>query len=183
MNFATAEELSRALPDVLSAPKTDAPIKMLCFRPGFNKREFASRLRLSRRDGIIGDCWNVNPWLRLADGSADPRMQVSILPTRVLDLLWRDREGTIHPGDPIIADLDLSGENLPVGTLVRAGTAILRVSDEPNFGCVKWKARYGADALKWVANPAHAAYRLRGVLCSIEEDGELTLDDRLTVLR
>ncbi len=177
----TRDVLDAALPDVGAAPKTDAPITGLCWRPGFNQRNFPSQLRLTRAEGIPGDRWLTQPWLRLDDGSPDPGIQVSILPSRVLDLVWQDREAAPHPGDPIVADLDTSEANLPVGTVIKAGTALLRVSSVPNLGCVKWKVRYGADALDWVA--AQPALRLRGVLCSVEQDGEVSLTDRLQVLR
>ena len=58
---------------------------------------------------------------------------------------------------------------------------MLRVSDLPNDGCVKWKVRYGADAMAFIT--ADPRLRLRGVLCSVEQDGEVTLSDRLQVLR
>jgi hypothetical protein len=179
----TTAALMAALPHVLAAPKTDAPVAMLCFRDGFNQRRFPDRLTLTRAEGIPGERWLTHPWLRLPDGRPDPRIQVSLLPTRVVDLVWQDRETTIHPGDPIIADLDMTDANTPPGTLIRVGTAVLRVSDEPNDGCVKWKARYGRDALDWIAAPAHRHLRLRGILCSVEVDGEVTLGDRLQVLR
>lgn len=183
MPHATEAELAAALPLIAAAPKTDAPIAMLCFRPGFGLRTHPQSLRMTRAEGIPGERWLTLPWLRLADGSPDPRIQVSILPTRVLDLVWRDRTTTLHPGDSIVADLDTSHANTPPGTLIRAGSAILRVSDEPNDGCVKWKARYGVAAMDWITAPAHHALRLRGILCSVEEDGEVTLADRLVVLR
>lgn len=173
--------LNAALPQVISAPKTDAPISCLCLRPERGMRAFPDSLTLSVTQGVIGDRWLTTAWLTLPDGSPDPRIQVSILPQRVLDLVWTDRESTPHPGDQIVADLDMSEENLPIGTLIRAGSAVLRVSDEPNYGCVKWKVRYGADALSFVES--HPALRLRGVLCSIEQDGIVTLQDRLQVLR
>ena len=179
----TDKDLAQALPHVLSAPKTDAPIAMLCFRPGFGLRTFPDSLTLTHAQGIPGERWMTHPWLRLPDGSPDPRIQVSILPTRVLDLVWRDRVATVHPGDPIVADLDMTEANLPVGTLLQVGTAVLRVSDEWNNGCVKWKARYGAAAMRWVAGPEHAALRLRGVLCSIEQDGVVGVADRIMVMR
>ena len=117
------------------------------------------------------------------DGRPDPRIQVSILPVRVLDLVWRDRVATPHPGDPIVADLDCSEANLPEGTLIRAGTAVLRVSAVFNEGCVKWKARYGADARAFIDAPGHPALRLRGVLCAVERDGVVMVTDRLQVIR
>jgi hypothetical protein len=178
----TATALTAALPHVLAAPKTDAPIAMLCFRPGFNQRSFPDHLTLTRAQGIPGERWLTAPWLKRPDGRPDPRIQVSLLPTRVADLVWQDRDSTIHPGDPIIADLDMTHTNLPPGTLIRAGSAILRVSDEPNDGCVKWKARYGDAAMAWITDPQHRALRLRGVLCSVEADGVVCLTDRLQVL-
>ena len=183
MTYATRDDLWQALPDVLAAPKTDAKIDMLCFRAGFGLRSFPDRLAMTRAGGIEGERWLTQPWLRLADGSPDPRIQVSILPRRVLDLVWRDRAGTLHPGDPIVADLDMSHANLPVGTLLQAGSAVLRVSDEPNDGCVKWKALYGVAAMEWIVATEHAPYRLRGVLCSIEQDGVVGVADRIVVLR
>jgi len=177
----TATELAAALPHVLVAPKTDAPLHSLCFRPAPNQRSFPDHLHLTRASGIPGDRWLTAPWATLPDGSPDPRIQVSILPTRVLDLVWRNRATTPHPGDPIVADLDCTTTNLPPGSLIRAGTALLRVSDLFNDGCVKWKARYGPAAKDWIIAPGHPALRLRGVLCEVIEDGVITLADRLQV--
>jgi hypothetical protein len=171
--------LMAALPHVRSAPRTDAPIQSLCFRPGPNRREFPASLRLTRDEGIPGDRWLANPWLRLPDGRPDPRIQVSILPSRVLDLVWRDRDRVPHPGDTIVADLDTSEENLPEGTLLRAGSAVLRVSALFNDGCAKWKVRYGRAAKNWIVAPGHPPLRLRGVLCEVVQDGEVALTDRL----
>lgn len=173
----TAQELNDALPHIMAAPKDAAPVDMLCFRPGYNQREFPDRLTLTRDGGIPGERWTVAPWRKLADGSPDPRIQISILPRRVMDLIWRDRKGTPHPGDPIVCDLDMSLANLPTGSLLRAGTAVLRVSDIFNEGCVKWKVRYGTAAKDWLTAPGHPELRLRGILCSIEEDGEVGLGD------
>lgn len=174
-------DYNATLPQVMACPKTDAAISCLCLRPDRGTRAFPDRLILTQAQGVIGDRWLATAWLTLPDGSPDPRVQVSILPQRVLDLVWTDRENSVHPGDQIVADLDMSEENLPIGTLIHAGSAVLRVSDEPNYGCVKWKARYGADALKWVES--HPELRLRGVLCSVEQDGIVALTDRLQVLR
>lgn len=171
-----------ALAHVRAAPKDDAPIHGLCLRPGPNLRHFPDSLEMSVAGGIKGDRWLDAPWLRLPDGRPDPDIQVSILPQRVLDLVWRDRTGQPHPGDPIVADMDLSLANLPEGALLQAGTAILRVSGVFNDGCVKWKVRYGADAKAWVVAPGHPDLRLRGVLCAVVQDGVVTRQDRLRKL-
>jgi hypothetical protein len=173
----TLSELQAALPDVLAAPKDGAAVEQLCFRPAFNQRTFPPTLSLTSEEGVPGERFLSNPWLKLPDGRGDPRIQVSILPRRVMDLVWRDRAATPHPGDTIIADLDTSEVNLPAGTLLAVGTAVLRVSDLFNEGCVKWKVRYGADAKDWIVAPGHPPLRLRGILCSVEQAGEVRLGD------
>ena len=181
-DFVTTEELEKAFANIMAAPLTDGPISMLLYRRKYNDRTFTDRLRLTKTHGIDGDFEMTTPWLKLEDGSPDPRIQVSILPLRVLDLCWRNRDRTVHPGDPIIADMNMSLENLPAGSLIRAGTAVLRVSDLWNDGCVKWKARCGRAAYDWVRAPANEALRLRGIFCSIEEDGEVAVGDHLVRL-
>lgn len=177
----TAEELAAALSHVLSAPKDRTVIDHLTFRPGYNLRQHPDSLTLTCDSGVPGERWLTAPWLRLADGRPDPDIQVSILPLRVLDLVWQDRSQP-HPGDTIVADLDCSVANLPPGTVLQAGTARLRVSGVFNDGCVKWKARYGAAAKDWITAPGHPELRLRGVLCAVVEDGEVGRNDALQVL-
>ncbi len=179
-DFADAASLAAALPHVLAAPRTGGPIRLLCARPKPNQRTFPESLTLTRATGVIDDYEASRPWLVLPDGSPDPRNQVSLISARVLDLVWRSRNPRLHPGDNIAVDLDLSHANLPTGTLLKAGTAILRVSDEPNDGCAKWKVRCGRDAHTWVRAKATADQRLRGLYCSVEQDGVVTLVDRIS---
>lgn len=173
----TAEELDAALPHVMAAPKDRAAISMLCLRPGYNQRHFVDEITVTPEGGIPGERWSSRPWLRLDDGSAHPGIQVSILSKRVLDLVWRHREEVPHPGDTFTVDMDLSEENLPVGQVLEVGSALLRVSDVFNDGCVKWKTRYGAAAKDWVNRPENRALRLRGILCSVAQAGRFQTGD------
>lgn len=179
MSFVTRAALDAALPHVLAAPKDRAAIDMLCFRSGYNQREFVETLELTPERGILGERWSSAPWLKLDDGTAHPGIQVSILPKRVLDLVWTDRKSTLHPGDTFIVDMDLTEANLPAGQRLQVGSAMLEVSDVFNDGCVKWKARYGADAKEWITAPGHPELRLRGVLCSIVQRGTIRNGDIL----
>lgn len=180
---ATLADLLTALPEVLSAPKTGSAVEMLCLRPGYGLREFVGEVTVTRSHGIPGERWSTAPWIRLADGSGHPGIQVSILPRRVLDLVWRDRAGTVHPGDTFVCDLDTSEANLPEGQLLSVGTAVLRVSEVFNDSCAKWKVRYGEAAYDWVRAAEHRRHRLRGILCSVEVDGVIHSGDPVTVQR
>ncbi|MCM2563082.1 hypothetical protein M8756_13160 [Lutimaribacter sp. EGI FJ00015] len=179
MTHRTPEQLQAALAHIRAAPTDNAPIEMLCFRPGYGQRQIVDRLELTVDRGIPGERWLTAPWLKMPDGRPDPRIQVSILPKRVMDTVWQDRSGTVHPGDPIVADIETSVDSLPVGTRLQAGTAVLEVSDAFNEGCVKWKTRYGTAAKDWIVTPENRPLRLRGLLCRIVQDGVVRVGDRL----
>ncbi len=177
---ATLAECHAALDHIRAAPQDGASIRQICLRPSQGARAFPDHLDMSVEQGIAGDRWPAEAWLRRPDGAPDPRIQVSILSQRVLDLCWRDRLATPHPGDPLVVDMDLSHRNLPVGTRLAAGSAILEVSDKFNTGCAKWQARYGGDSLRWINRPELRPDRLRGILCRIVRGGRVRLGDRLT---
>ena len=178
----TRSELDDLLPEILAAPKDGAAVSMLCSRPGRNQRAFPEQMEFTKENGIPGERWAKQPWLKLPDGSPDPQIQVCILNSRVLDAVWRDRENVAHPGDTFILDMDLSYENLPVGQLLQVGDVVLKVSEEFNTACAKWKVRYGRESFDWINDPENVKYRLRGILCSIEKDGVIRNGDIATKL-
>lgn len=179
---ATMAECHAALDHIRVAPKDGAPIRQLCLRPGIGLRAFPDSLRMTTAAGIEGDRWPEDSWLKRPDGSADPRIQVSILAQRVMDLCWRDRDAIPHPGDPLIVDMDLSEGNLPIGSRLAVGSTILEVSDKFNSGCVKWNDWYGGASLRWLNLPELRADRLRGILCRVVQDGTVRVGDPLTKL-
>jgi hypothetical protein len=175
----TAAELEAALPHVLAAPRDCGVVRLLCARPKPNSRTFPEVLTLTRAFGVAGDRHASQPWLDLPDGSPDPRVELSIMPWRVLDLVWRERDRVAHPGDNIVVDMTLGESDLAAGTRLALGTAVLRVSDVPNDGCTKWKVRYGQAAYDWITAPEHLKLRLRGLYAQIELGGEVRLGDTL----
>ncbi|MBV1866198.1 MAG: hypothetical protein KUG74_17425 [Rhodobacteraceae bacterium] len=178
MTHISMAELDAGLAHVLAAPSA-AEVEVLCHRADFGQRDFRDSLELTVASGIENERWTKHPWMKLEDGSPDPRIQVSILQKRVLDLIWRDRENVIYPGDTMIADMDLSEENLPVGQRIQAGSAVLEVSDVFNTACAKWKVRHGRESFDWINRPENVKYRLRGVLCKIVQDGVVRRGGRL----
>lgn len=173
----SAEALAAAMPFIRSAPRDAGVVRLLCTRPRPNFRSFPSWLTMTRSEGIAGDYHLAQPWLKQPDGSADPRIEVSVIPWRVLDLVWRERDRVAHPGDNIAVDMSLSEADLPAGTQLAVGTAILEVSDVPNDGCVKWKVRCGRAAYDWILTPDHLKLRLRGLYARIVQDGTVRIGD------
>ena len=175
----TLLECETALEHISAAPKDGAVIEELCFRPSFSARAFPTEIDITKAHGIAGDRWRTHPWLKLSNGDPDPRIQVSILSKRVMDLCWRDRINTPHPGDLLVVDMDLSEDNLPVWSILSAGNAKIEVSDQFNTACVKWRRRYGEDSFKWINLPENKRLRLRGVLCRVVQDGTIKVGDKL----
>ena len=182
MTFKTIEELNVELPHIRKAPQDEGVIHKLCYRPGFRKREFVDELSLSVTNGVKGDRWKEFGWLKLPDGSPDPRIQVCILQKRVLDCVWQEGDGVDYPGDTMIVDMDMSDANLPIGTRLQVGSAIIEVSDVFNDACTKWVARYGKQSRQWINLPENVPLRLRGILCLIVQDGKVSRSDRMRKL-
>ncbi len=133
----TREEPDLALPDILAALKSGTKIEMLCRRPDRNQREFSEAPKITVDGGIDGDYEMEKPRLKLPAGPPVRRFQVSINPSWVLEPVWLDRENTTDPGDASVTDLDMRHENLPVGSRLMVGTAVVGDSDVWNGGCAK----------------------------------------------
>jgi hypothetical protein len=178
---ATLFDCEAALKRITAAPKDAAVINELCVRPNFGQREYPPEIELTREQGISGDRWRTHPWLTLPHGEPDPRIQVSILSKRVMDLCWRSCITTPHPGDLLVVDMDLSEENLPPGSILRAGEATPEVGDRFISACVKWRRRYGDGSYKWINLPKNRHLRLRGILCQIVQNGTVRVGDELRI--
>ncbi|MDQ8185602.1 hypothetical protein [Pelagicoccus sp. SDUM812002] len=179
---ATIDFLNARRDWVLAAPKDNAPILTLCVRPDEGERTFVSKIQLDPEQGVVGDRWIRKTWIYTDDGKPDPRIQVCLLGSRILQLIRRDPDGMTYPGDNIIADMDFSEENLPVGIHLQIGTAILEVSDVFNHACSKWSERHGNVSFKWINLPENKPKRFRGILCQIIQAGEVTLTDSIRKL-
>ena len=162
------DRLYRALP---ARPRSVARVNSLCVRPGPNLREERASIEFHPERGAIGDRWELKTWLYLPDGKPDPRVQVAICNSAVLGLIQAVTGVRHHPGDTVFTDLDLGMENLPPGTNVRIGQAVVEVSDVENDACAKFAAHYGTEILHWIRLPRNRPLRLRGLFARIVSGG------------
>jgi MOSC domain-containing protein YiiM len=107
-------------------------------------------------------------------------MQLNLINARALALIAQDEERWQLAGDQLIVDLDLSKENLPPGTQLALGTAIIEVTAQPHTGCNKFAARFGVDAAKWVNSPAGKELQLRGINARVVQPGKIRVGDAVT---
>ena len=80
-------------------------------------------------------------------------------------------------GDQLYLDLDLSVDNLPAGSLLAVGDAVLRVSEAPHTGCAKFIERFGTEAIRFVNSRIGRRLRLRGMNTRIVVPGTVRVGD------
>lgn len=146
----TMAELEAGLEHIRQSPRDEGPVVMIVRRPGVNEREVVDEAELDPVHGLVGDNWGAKGSLSTLDGSAHPDMQLTIMNARVIELVAQDRARWPLAGDQLYVDLDLSAENLPPGTRLMIGSAIVEVTAVPHTGCHKFSARFGRDAMKFV---------------------------------
>ena len=155
--------LEAGLDEIRRAPADDGKVELIVRRPVENERETLTEARIDVDAGLVGDDW-------LSD-DGNPVRQVTLMNARAAALIARSRDRWPMAGDQLYVDLDLSGQNLPPGTLLEVGSAVVKVSAEPHRGCKKFAARFGLDALRFVNSTAGRALNLRGINARVVQSG------------
>ena len=163
-------------------PAVTARVNALNVRPGPAQREERTLIELDLVRGAIGDRWEYKTWLYLPDGKPDPRVQVALCNSPILALIQTATGVRHHPGDTVFTDLDLSAHNLPVGSRLQIGPAILEISDVENDACAKFAAHYGSAVLQWIRLPQNRPLRLRGLFAKIIRGGQVHVGDPIVKL-
>jgi MOSC domain-containing protein YiiM len=109
-------------------------------------------------------------------------MQLNVMSARAVALVAQSPDRWPLAGDQLYIDLDLSAENLPAGTRLALGEAIIEVTPEPHTGCAKFVSRFGLDAMKFVNSSVGRALRLRGLNARVVQPGLIRTGDRVRKL-
>ena len=173
----TMEELHAGLDEIRRAPKDEGVLQLIVRRPQTDAREILEEGQLDLAEGLVGDSWNVRGSSRTADGSSHPDMQLNIMNSRAAALVAQDKNRWHLAGDQLFIDLDLSDENLPAGTRLALGTAVIEVTDQPHNGCNKFVARFGMDAMVFVNSPVGKELHLRGINAKVVQPGTIRVGD------
>jgi hypothetical protein len=173
----TMPELEAGLEEIRRSPKDRGELKLIVRRPAENVREILQEAELDLIHGLVGDTWNIRGSSRTSDGSSHPDMQLNIMNARAVALIAQDPDRWQLAGDQLFMDIDLSSDNLPPGTKLALGSAVIAVTDQPHTGCKKFVARFGSDAVKFVNSPVGRQLNLRGINARVVQAGMIHVGD------
>jgi hypothetical protein len=162
----TLEQLEAQLEALRAAPRDEGVLELIVRRPEVGLREVVEEAELTVERGLLGDNWLQRGNSKTPDGRADPEKQLNLM-----------------AGDQLYVDLDLSLANLPPGTRLALGEAVLEVTPPPHTGCKKFVERFGVDAMKFVNSKVGRELNLRGINARVVTPGKIRRGDPVRVLR
>lgn len=174
----TLEQLEAGLDHIRQSPRDHGLIELILRRPKEGERELLEEAELCTERGVVGDNWQTRGSSKTPDGASHPEMQLNIMNVRAAALIAQSPERRQLAGDQFYIDLDLSEENLPPGTRLALGTAIIEVTAIPHLGCAKFMARFGNPALKFVNSTVGRELHLRGINAKVIQPGVVKKGDR-----
>jgi MOSC domain-containing protein YiiM len=178
----TIEELEAGLGEIERAPSDIGTIALVVCRPAADEREELEAGWLDVDDGLVGDSWRARGSRHTPDGGPHLGTQVTLMSARAAALIAGAPDRWSLAGDQLYVDFDLSERNVPAGTRLALGGALVEVSPVPHTGCAKFRARFGADALRFVNSDAGRALHLRGINVRVIESGTVRRGDAIRKL-
>lgn len=170
------------LAEVKRSPADHGTLALVVRRPLANEREVLAEAELDVAVGVVGDNWLERGSRTTADGAAEPDAQLNIMNIRCARLVAGDDQRVPLAGDQLYLDLDLSPANLPAGTRLQIGSAVIEVTAKPHTGCAKFTRRFGLACHRWINGRVGQAERLRGICAKVVVGGTIRPGDTVSKL-
>lgn len=175
VHFRTLGDLQRELHELPPSPTDEGRVALIVRRVAAGgRREILDAVELDAVTGVPGDAWGRRP-------QKDADMQIAVMQIDVARLIANGQPIPLF-GDNLFVELDLRASNLPPGTRVGIGSALLEITPMPHNGCRKFQSRFGHEALQFVAGKDLRHRNLRGIYMRVVEPGVVRQGDSVQVL-
>jgi MOSC domain-containing protein YiiM len=166
--------LEAGLRALRAAPADAGRVTLIVRRRPDGIRETPAVVSLTAADGVPGDGWTRRP-------PRDPEAQLAVMRHDVATLIANGQPLTVF-GDNLFVDLDISAANLPFGTRLTVGAALVEMTPKPHNGCTKFRGRFGDDALRFVQAPTTRDQNLRGIYWKVIRPGDVPVGAPIAVV-
>jgi MOSC domain-containing protein len=174
MDYVSVALLEGGLDEIRRSPSDEGRVELIVRRPAGDEREVVPEATLDCAEGLIGDDW--------VKRSAHRDTQLTLMNARVALLVAGRADRCQLAGDQLYVDLDLSQKNIPSGTRLELGSAVVEITSPPHLGCKKFAERFGPDARRFVNSPVGRELRLRGVNAMVIVAGTVRVGDTVRKL-
>ena len=171
----TLGELQDGLEAIRRAPAEVGTLELIVARPAVDQRRELASAELVVDLGLAGDRWS-------AGSRANPKSQLTVMNVRAARLVAGDRSRWALAGDQLYVDFDLSAGNIPPGTRIAIGSAVIEVTDQPHLGCEKFAARFGQVARVFANSREGTAVNFRGINARVVKGGVVRKGDSVRKL-
>jgi MOSC domain-containing protein YiiM len=180
----TTAEMEAALDQFRSSPPDVGRVELVVARPAEGERVVLDEGELTREHGLVGDNWRDRA-TRSGD-APDADRQLNIINARLSGFVAVDSPGGADrrplAGDQLHLDFDISHANLPAGSRLALGSAVIEITEPPHLGCAKFVERFGRDAMRFVNSPLGRELRLRGLNARVVVPGTVRPGDEVRKL-
>jgi hypothetical protein len=168
--------LEAGLDALRASPAGKGTLRLIVRRPAENEREVVPEARLDETAGMVGDRWDA---ANFGDGPDRFDTQLTLMNARAASLIAGEPEDWPPAGDQLYVELSLAGDDLPPGSRLEIGSAIIEITAVPHTGCGKFVRRFGVDAMKFVNSPVGRELNLRGVNARVVRGGVVAQGDAI----
>jgi MOSC domain-containing protein YiiM len=182
VDHVTTRQMEAGLDLIRASPPDAGTVELIARRPRDGERDIVEEATVDVDVGVVGDNWSTRPNRHTPGGGPDSLAQITLMNARAVALFARAAERWPLAGDQLYVDFDLSETNVPAGTRLAIGTAVIEVTEKPHNGCAKFRHRFGEDALRFVNSPIGKSLHLRGINTKVVRSGVVRHGDTIRKL-